>query len=55
LIAVPAARTVVEDLDKVTGFLAQVRDFLDAGILTQNRVDALLGPGNAPLLSVTRR
>ena len=30
----PAARTAIEDVDKVKGFLAQVRDFLDAGILT---------------------
>jgi hypothetical protein len=29
-VAVPAARTAIEDVDKVKGFLAPVRDFLDA-------------------------
>ena len=29
-VAVPAARTAFEDVDKVKGFLAQVRDLFDA-------------------------
>ena len=54
-VAVPAAQTAFEDVGKVKGFLAPVRDFLDAVILTQDQADALLGPGNAMLLGVTRR
>ena len=51
----PAARAAFADVDKVKGFLAPVRDFLDAVILTQDQADALLGPGNALLRRVTRR
>jgi hypothetical protein len=47
-VAVPAARAAFADVDKVKGFLAPVRDSLDAVILTQDQADALL-------LSVTRR
>jgi len=43
------------DADKVRSFLAQVREFRSAGILTQTQADGLLGPGNDLLLSVTRR
>jgi hypothetical protein len=43
------------DIGKVQSFLDQVRDFLRAGILTQERADSLLVPGNILLLSVTRR
>ena len=43
------------DVDKVRGFLDQVRDFLRDGILTQVQADGLLGLGNVLLLSVTRR
>jgi hypothetical protein len=43
------------DIAKVQSFLAQVQDFLDAGILTQRQASALLEPGNTLLLSVTRR
>jgi hypothetical protein len=43
------------DSDKVQSFLAQVQDFLGAGILTQTQADALLGPGHLLLLGVTRR
>jgi hypothetical protein len=31
------------------------RGYLNGGILTQAQADALLGPGNILLLSVTRR
>jgi hypothetical protein len=43
------------DIDKVQSFLAQVQTFLSAGVLTQAQADALLGPGNVLLLSVSRR
>jgi hypothetical protein len=43
------------DIGKVQSFLDQVRDFLRAGLLTQDQADSLLGPGNTLLLSVTRR
>jgi VCBS repeat-containing protein len=43
------------DIDKVQGFLDQVRDFVRDGILSQDQANALLGPGNTLLLSVTRR
>jgi hypothetical protein len=43
------------DIAKVQGFLAEVNDRLGEGVLTQARADALLGPGNTLLLSVTRR
>jgi hypothetical protein len=43
------------DIGKVQSFLAQVQDFLSAGILTQAQADALLGPGNLLLLGVKRR
>ena len=43
------------DIGKVQAFLDEVADFLNAGILTQAQADALLGPGNILLLSVTRR
>jgi hypothetical protein len=43
------------DAGKVQAFLNQVQAFFDAGILTQAQADALLGPGNVLLLSVTRR
>jgi hypothetical protein len=43
------------DAGKVQAFLNKVRAFLDADILTQAQADALLGPGNVLLLSVTRR
>src|SRR5262249_50066083 len=43
------------DIDKVRGFLDQVQDFLSDGILTQDQANALLGPGDTLLLSVTRR
>jgi hypothetical protein len=43
------------DAGKVQSFLDQVRNFLAAGLLTQAQADALLGPGTALLLSVSRR
>jgi hypothetical protein len=43
------------DVGKVHAFLEEVADFLHDGILTQAEADALLGPGNILLLSVTRR
>src|SRR5262249_46857958 len=42
------------DRDKVRDFLKDVADFLRDGILTPAQADALLGPGNILLLSVTR-
>jgi hypothetical protein len=44
-----------EDAGLVQEFLEKVQDFLRAGVLTQAQADALLGPGNILLLSVTRR
>ena len=43
------------DAGKVQALLNEVPAFLSAGILTQAQADALLGPGNALLLSITRR
>jgi hypothetical protein len=43
------------DIGKVQAFLNEVQADLNAGILTQAQADALLGPGNILLLSVTRR
>ena len=40
---------------KVQQFLAAVAGLRTAGILTQAQADALTGPGNVLLLSVTRR
>jgi hypothetical protein len=37
----------------VRAFLNQVRDLLNAGILTQAQADALLGPGQILLLGLT--
>ena len=43
------------DRDKVLDFLRGVAESLRNGIVTQAQADALLGPGNILLLSVTRR
>jgi hypothetical protein len=43
------------DIAKVWQFLVDVTGLLTAGVLTQAQADALLGPGNILLLSVTRR
>jgi hypothetical protein len=43
------------DIGRVQSFLNQVNAFLNAGILTPAQANALLGPGNILLLSVTRR
>jgi hypothetical protein len=43
------------DSGKVGAFLNEVAAYLNAGILAQAQADALLGPGNILLLSVTRR
>jgi hypothetical protein len=43
------------DIGKVQAFLDEVQADLKAGLLTQSQADALLGPGNTLLLSVTRR
>jgi predicted outer membrane repeat protein len=43
------------DTGRVQAFLNQVQAFLNAGILNQSQAEALLGPGNILLLSVTRR
>jgi hypothetical protein len=43
------------DVGKVQDFLNEVAAFFNAGILTQAQANALLGPGNILLLSVTRR
>jgi hypothetical protein len=45
---------VLDDL-RVVAFLVEVKALRYAGILTQAQADALLGPGNILLLSVTRR
>jgi hypothetical protein len=43
------------DVGKVQAFLNEVAGYLNGGMLTQAQADALLGPGNILLLSVTRR
>ena len=43
------------DIGKVQAFLNEVAADLNAGILTQSQVDALLYGGNILLLGVTRR
>jgi hypothetical protein len=43
------------DIGMVQAFLNEVAAYVNAGILTQAQADALLGPGNILLLSVTRR
>ena len=43
------------DIANVQGFLAEVNDLLGEGVPTQAKADALLGPGNILLRSVTRR
>ena len=45
----------IGDIDRVQDFFDGVAAFLKTGILTQAQADALLGPGNILLLSVTRR
>jgi len=48
-------RGKLNDIGKVQEFLAKVADLRRSGVLSPAQADALLGPGNILLLSVTRR